>query len=145
MSFYFAFQKILEVKENDKLKAEKEFSQATRKFEEVATKLYDLLKKKETFEDNYYERIATGMSVHEIQQTNGVIAAIDRQIEQAQYYTQKAREEMHYKEKLLTEKSIELKKYEKMKEIKYNEYVEEEKQLEMKLMDEISVTQFINR
>ncbi|QOY34470.1 flagellar export protein FliJ [Anaerobacillus isosaccharinicus] len=145
MSFQFTLQKILEVRENDKLKAEKEFSQATRQFEEVATKLYELLKKKENHENDYYQRIESKIHVFEIQQSHSLLAQLQKQIDQLQYYTQKARDNMNRKQEQLVEKSIELKKYEKMKQIKYEFYVEETKRQENILMDEISVQQFINR
>lgn len=46
MSFQFSLQKILEIREDDKIKAEKEFTQATKQFEDVATKLFEQLKKR---------------------------------------------------------------------------------------------------
>lgn len=145
MSFQFTLQKILEVRENEKLKAEKEFTQATRQFEEVATKLYELLKKKENHENDYYQRIERKIHVFEIQQSHSLLAQFQKQIDQLQYYTQKARDNMNRKQEQLVEKSIELKKYEKMKQIKYEFYIEETKRQENILMDEISVQQFINR
>lgn len=145
MSFQFTLQKILEVKENEKLKAEKEFSQATRQFEEVATKLYELLKKKEDHENDYYTRMERGIHIFQIQQSHTLLAQLQRKINEVQYYTQKARDNMNRKQEVLVEKSIELKKYVKMKEIKYEHYIEEQKRLENILMDEISVQQFVNR
>ena len=145
MSFQFTLQKILEVRENEKFKAEKDFTQATKQFEEVATKLYDLLKKKENYESQYNNQVQTGIHVFQIQQSYLVLDQLQKQIDQLQYYTQQARTNMNQKEEVLVEKSIELKKYEKMKQIKYEQFLEETKRQENLLMDEISVQQFMNR
>lgn len=145
MSFQFTLQKILEVRENEKLKAEKEFTQATKQFEEVATKLYELLKKKEEYESHYNSQILTGIHVFQIQQSYSILDQLQKQIDQVQHYTQQARANMNKKEENLVEKSIELKKYEKMKQIKYGQFLEETKRQENLLMDEISVQQFVNR
>ena len=145
MSFQFTLQKILEVKESEKLKAEKEFTQATKQFEEVATKLYELLKKKEDYENHYNNQMLTGIHVFQIQQSYSILGQLQKQIDQLQYYTQQARVNMNKKEEILVEKSIELKKYEKMKQIKYEQFLEETKRQESLLMDEISVQQFMNR
>ncbi|OIJ13163.1 flagellar export protein FliJ [Anaerobacillus alkalilacustris] len=145
MSFQYTLQKVLEVRENDKLVAEKEFAIATRQFEEVATRLYELLKKKEDYENHYNNRIEAGIPIFQIQQSYSLLTRLQEQIDQLQYTTQKARENMNRKQNLLVEKSIELKKYEKMKQIKYEEYLEEEKRLENTLMDEISIQLFVKR
>jgi flagellar protein FliJ len=145
MSFHFTLQKILDVRENEKLKAEKEFTQATRQFEEVATKLYELLKKKENYENHYYQRLESGIHVFDMQQSHSLIAQLQKQIDQLQYYTQKARDHMNRKQEQLLEKSIEQKKVEKMKQMKYELYIEETQRQENILMDEISVQQFIKR
>lgn len=145
MSFQFTLQKILEVRESEKIKAEKEFVQATRQFEEVATKLYDFLKKKEEYEQDYYNRIEAGIHIFQIQQSHTLLTQLQQQIEHYQHYTQRARENMNKKEEILVERSIELKKYEKMKQIKLEEYLVEEKRLENILMDEISMQQFMKR
>ncbi|OIJ17836.1 flagellar export protein FliJ [Anaerobacillus alkalidiazotrophicus] len=145
MSFQYTLQKVLEVRENDKLVAEKEFAIATRQFEEAATRLYELLKKKEDYEKHYNNRIEAGIPIFQIQQSYSLLTRLQEQIDQLQYTTQKARENMNRKQNLLVEKSVELKKYEKMKQIKYEEYLEEEKRLENTLMDEISVQLFVKR
>ncbi len=145
MSFKFKLQKILEMSGHEQLKAQKEYTQATRQFEEVATRLYELLKKKEDYELEYKRRMGVGISVVEIQQAHIIITQLQKQIDQFQLYTQKARENMHRKQELLVDRSIELKKYEKMKQIKLDYYLEDEKRQDNLLMDEISVQQFMNR
>ncbi len=145
MSFRFKLQKILEVKEKEKLNAEKEFTQATKQFEEVARQLYELLKKKESYESDYFQRIGSKIAIFEIQQTQLLLTQLQNQIDKLQIFTQRARENMQRKQEQLLDKTIELKKYEKMKQIKFDHYIEETKRQENILMDEISIQQFSNR
>lgn len=121
MPFRFTLQKILDVKENEKIKAEKDFTEATRQFEDVATKLYHLLKKKEDYESSYYQKVEQGMVVFEIQQSHLLLEKLQRQIDQYQLFTQRARENMNRKQQFFVEKAVECKKYEKMKEIRYEQ------------------------
>jgi flagellar FliJ protein len=67
------------------------------------------------------------------------------QIDRQQNFTQKARDNMNRKQEVLVVKSIEQKKYEKMKQIKREKYIEETKHQENLLMDEISVQQFMRK
>ncbi|WNF35459.1 flagellar export protein FliJ [Bacillaceae bacterium IKA-2] len=145
MSFQFSLQKILEIREDDKIKAEKEFTQATKQFEDVATKLFEQLKKKEQYENEYYKRIETGIHIFEIQHSHTLLNQMQLQIDRQQNFTQKARDNMNRKQEVLVVKSIEQKKYEKMKQIKREKYIEETKHQENLLMDEISVQQFMRK
>lgn len=145
MSFQYKLQKILEVRDHEKQKAEKDFTDATKMFEEVATKLYEALKKKEDYEAHYSKRIEEGVPIFEIQQSQTLISTLQNQINKLQYYTQKARDNMNKKQESLVEKTIEVKKFEKMKELKYEVYIEDIKRQENMLMDEISVQQFMKR
>lgn len=145
MSFQFTLQKILEVRVNDKIKAEKEFTQATKQFEEVATKLFEQLKKKENYENEYYTRMEKGIHIFEIQHSHTLLNQMQQQINKQQLFTQKARDNMNRKQEVLVEKSIEQKKYEKMKQIKHQKYIEETNRQENLLMDEISVQQFMKK
>ncbi|PIB53998.1 flagellar export protein FliJ, partial [Pseudomonas sp. 2822-17] len=47
MSFQFSLQKVLEMKEHEKMEAQVDYQSAVGKFEVVATELYHTLKKKE--------------------------------------------------------------------------------------------------
>ena len=94
------------------------------------------------YESTYYEKVGQGMIVSEIQQSHSLLEKLQRQIDQYQLFTQRARENMNRKQEVFLEKAVECKKYEKMKELRYEEYVEDGKRQEKILMDEISVQQF---
>ncbi|WP_096189126.1 flagellar export protein FliJ [Evansella halocellulosilytica] len=145
MSFQFTLEKVLEVKEHEKSEAESKYTEAMKQFEDVATKLYHYMKEKEELEDYYNDKIQTGTSILAIQQTQQTISHLKREIDKLQYETQKARNRMNDQEQFLMFKSIDVKKYEKMKSRKYEQYIEAEKVKENKFLDEISVQQFLKR
>ncbi|UCZ51724.1 flagellar biosynthesis chaperone FliJ [Bacillus shivajii] len=143
MSFQFGLQKVLEVKEHEKSEAESKYSEAMKQFEDVATDLYHLLKKKEDLEAFYNEKIQSGTSISAIQQTQQTISHLQKEIDKLQLETQRARSRMNDQEQFLMFKSIDVKKYEKMKERKHQRYIQLEKEKESKFLDEISVQQFL--
>ncbi|WP_216827986.1 flagellar export protein FliJ [Alkalihalobacterium elongatum] len=145
MSFRYTLQKVLEIKENEKQASENEYSKATREFEDTATRLYDLLKKKEDLEAGCQQQMNEGIPVHQLQQHQTILMRLNVDIEKQQQSTNLARNLMYQKQKELVNASIELRKYEKMKELKYQEYIEEQKKLDNMRMDEISLQLYVNR
>ncbi|MGO4887780.1 flagellar export protein FliJ [Anaerobacillus sp. MEB173] len=145
MVFDYTLQKILDVKKREKNAVEGEYQEATKSFEEVATNLYNLLKKKEQLEFDYQGRLERGVMIGELQLSQSTIYLLENHINKVEVQTQQARNYMNSKKDELLEKSIELKKYEKMKELQYEQFVQHLKVEENKQMDEISTQQFINR
>ena len=68
-------------------------------------------------------------------------------LENTNYHYQKLvimkRNEMNEKQEQLTEKNIEVKKFEKMREKQFNMFALEDKAAEMREMDDISIKQFM--
>lgn len=145
MGFEYKFSKVLKVKENEKDQALAIYFEAVSNFEQVATKLYELLKKKEDLEDFQNERLNKGLPIQEIQYYQQFISNLEKAINHQQTLVINARNQMEYHRGRLVEKNVEVKKYEKIKERDFNRFIEQEKQNENKLMDEISIQQFINR
>lgn len=145
MSFQFALQKILEVKDYEKSDAELDYTKSVKVFEDVATKLYDLLKRKEELTIANEKQLEKGLTISLIQMNEKTIAYLQKEIDRLQLNTKEARKKMNEKERFLTFKAIDLKKYEKMKEIKQQQFTEDEKRVEQKFLDEISVQQFVRR
>lgn len=145
MSFQFALQKVLEVKDYEKSDAELDYTKSVKVFEDVATKLYDLLKRKEELTIANEKKLKKGLTISLIQMNEKTIAYLQKEIDRLQLNTKEARKKMNEKERFLTFKAIDLKKYEKMKEIKQQQFTEDEKRVEQKFLDEISVQQFVRR
>jgi flagellar FliJ protein len=145
MSFQYNLQKVLDVKEKEKQSKELAYADAQKRFEESATNLYQALKRKEDIEASYTEKMSTGIAVHQIQQQQNALSHLKSEIDRQTNKTNIARDGMHNKQNDLLNSAMELKKYEKMKEIKRKEYIEEEKRIETKEMDEISLQIYANR
>ena len=145
MAFHYSLQKVMEHKDREKSEAEKQYSDAIDQFETVATKLYETLKQKEDLQKRQADQLGQGLPIAEIQHHEQVLTYLQKEIDTLQWKTQRARKMMTDKERLLVSKSIDVKKYERMKDIKYEEYKEQEKQEETKFLDEISVQQFVRR
>ncbi|WP_232318146.1 flagellar export protein FliJ [Salisediminibacterium beveridgei] len=135
----------MEYKDREKNDAQKQHSEAVEQFESVATQLYEVLKQKEELIESQALKLQQGLPIAQIQQNEEILAHLQKEINALQWQTQRARKIMSDKEKLSITKSVDHKKYEKMKEIQYNQYVEDEKREELKFLDEISVQQFVRR
>ncbi|GAE24254.1 flagellar protein FliJ [Halalkalibacter wakoensis JCM 9140] len=145
MSFQFTLQKVMQVREREKNQGQAEYQKAIDQFEKVATKLYELLKKKESLEERARKQISVGTSIYELQQNQNEMMRLQQEIQLHQRETQRARDKMSMKEQDFLQKAIECKKYEKMKQLKENEFIEEEKRKEAVQMDEISIQLFAKR
>ncbi|MEK3645264.1 flagellar export protein FliJ [Aeribacillus sp. FSL M8-0235] len=139
MTYHFRYQKILDVKENEKRKSSKEYEDSVENFKKVATKLYTFLKQKEEFVKLQEEKLNKGMSVQEIKQYQQFVQNLERTIEHYQQLVIYSRNAMNEKQSILMQKHIEVKQYEKIKEKDYKKFMEIRKREEGKMMDEISI------
>jgi len=145
MSIHFRFQKIMDIKENEKEQSLAEYNQSVNDFETVANKLYESLKQKEVLEENTLLKLNSGMSVQEIRHYQQFVTNIEKTISHYQNLVLLTRNRMNEKQSKLMYQNIELKKYEKLKEKQFNEYVHHSKQLENKFMDDLSIQTFMYR
>lgn len=145
MNYHYKFEKILTIKEKEKNDASTKYNESVKKFEEVAEKLYKLLKKKEDMQNFQQVKLKEGMAVQEIRHHQQFMDNIEKLLARIQQEVVEARYRMNaYQEKLI-EKNIEVKKYEKIKEKDFDKFLDQIKEIENKNMDEISIRQFINK
>ncbi|WP_100010958.1 flagellar export protein FliJ [Lentibacillus sediminis] len=137
-----ALTKILHVRENEKKDAQMAYHQAMYVFEEIATKLYTLLKKKEKAEESYESYLHTPASLDVIKQQSAYIERLNRQIMDLQQDVLEARSHMESKQHVLKDAHIEVKKFEKIIETRKQSEAEVLKKTEKASMDEISLQQF---
>lgn len=145
MIYNYKFEKILTIKENEKSDARALYNESQKSFEQVAEKLYNLLKKKEEFIDFQQIKLSTGLSVQEIRHNQIFMDNLEKLIDECQKEVIQARQKMHFQQEILKEKNIEVSKYEKIKEKDFQKYLEVVKVAENKQMDEISMQQFLNK
>jgi flagellar protein FliJ len=145
MVFQYKFEKLLSLKTSEKDKAMADYQKALEEFEQVAEKLYEYLKKKEDLEHLQSEQLRKGLSIQEIQYQQQMITNLEKTIMHYQKLVMQARERMNYFKNKLLEKNIEVKKFEKLKENSLQHFFTIYQTFENKLMDEISIQQYMHR
>ncbi|WP_336990084.1 flagellar export protein FliJ [Bacillus infantis] len=145
MQYQYRFEKVMSIREREKDEALDSYNQSVRRFEEAAGKLYELLKKKEDLEEFQFSKLASGLPVQEIRHYQHFIHSLEKTIEPYQQVVFNARNQMNYYQDKLTEKNIEVKKYEKMKEKDIVRFAESMKLEENRQMDDISIQLYANR
>lgn len=145
MTYQFRFQKIMDIKENEKEKSLAEYNQSVNEFENVAHKLYDSLKQKEILEEATFTKLNTGMSVQEIRHNQQFVSNIEKSIAHYQKLVHLTRNRMNEKQAKLMHHNIEVKKYEKLKEKQKKDHLFGMNQLDNKLMDDLSIQSYMYR
>jgi flagellar FliJ protein len=143
VAYQFRFQKLLELKENEKDQSLSEYQKSVSEFETVAEKLYENMSKKEQLEKNKETKLKSGMSVQEMRHYQQFVTNLENTIYHYQKLVMIKRNQMNEKQNVLTEKNIEVKKFEKMREKQFKMFALEDKAAEMKEMDDISIKQFM--
>ncbi|MER1999870.1 MAG: flagellar export protein FliJ [Lysinibacillus sp.] len=138
MKYQYRFQNILTVREQEKSETEIAYKQSVKAFEDIATRLYDLLKKKEDLLEYQRQRLQIGASIDEISHYANFLGSMEKTIEDVQQKVVQARAKMNWHEEKLLEKNLEVRKYEKMKEKDFEAFKVEQNRLETILLDELS-------
>ena len=141
-AYNYRFEKVLTYREQQKTETETEYRLTIDAFKTVATELYNLLKKKEDTISEQQERMMTGFTIDGIHHYTRFIASLEKKIVEVQQKVVQARSKMTWYEEKLLERTIEVKKFEKMKENdRENHRVEMEHQEALRL-DELSTLSF---
>ncbi|WP_144550229.1 flagellar export protein FliJ [Peribacillus simplex] len=145
MIYQYKFEKMLTIKEKEKTDALAKYNAALKNFEEVAEKLYKLLKKKEELLEFQQEKLRNGLSVQEIRHHQLFMDNLEKLLSHCQQEVIEARYKMNNQRDILMERNIEVKKYEKLKENGFLKFLDVIKEAENKQMDEISIRQFLSK
>ncbi|KOS69467.1 flagellar biosynthesis chaperone [Lysinibacillus contaminans] len=138
VKYQYRFEKVLIIREQEKTETEIAYKESVRSFEEVANKLYELLKKKEKLVEFRQERLAIGSSIEEIHHYARFMDSLEKTIADVQQKVVQARAKMNWHEEKLLEKNLEVRKFEKMREKDFKAYQQEEDRVESIFLDEIS-------
>lgn len=145
MQYTYRFEKILVVREQEKNETEIAFKESIRVFEEAATKLYDLLKKKEDLIEFQQERLRVGSSIDEVSHYARFLDSMEKTIADVQQKVVQARAKMNWHEQKLLEKNLEVRKFEKMRERDFESFREEQERIEASRLDELSTIAYNKR
>lgn len=140
-----SMSKILNIRENEKQIAEVAYHLSVEIFEGNATQLYGLLKKKEKAEESYEISIKQATSIDKIKDHVNYVDSLNKQIMTMQVKVQETRSKMEKKQYQLTNAYVEVKKFEKIIEIRKKEQRLLANREEQISMDEISTQQFLRR
>ncbi|WP_226534690.1 flagellar export protein FliJ [Fictibacillus halophilus] len=142
MSFQFSMEKVLSVKQKEKESIELELGEAVQAFESIAEEIYSLLKRKEDIENLPNQQFQQRIVVNDLQNTQRFLLSMSNKIKEMQPVLQRARERMQVIQQKLLQQTIEVKKYEKLKEKQINAYEMELTLYENKQNDEFSVLRY---
>ncbi|MEO4053522.1 flagellar export protein FliJ [Solibacillus sp. CAU 1738] len=143
--YTYRFEKILTVREQEKSESEIAYKESVRAFEEIATKLYELLKKKEEIIEFQQERLKVGSSIDEISHYASFIDSMEKTIADVQNKVVQARSKMNWHEQKLLEKNLEVRKFEKMREKDFDMFKNEQNRIEAIRLDELSTIAYNKR
>ncbi len=143
--YNYRFENVLTFRELEKTETETEFKHSVEAFEVVATELYELLKKKEETLDEQQERMAAGFSIDRVHHYARFIGSLEKKIDEVQQKVVQARSKMNWYEEKLLEKTLEVRKFEKMKEKDREQYEVEMEYREAERLDELSTLKFRGR
>lgn len=136
------FTKLLDIREKDKTDAQLAYRRSVEKFEEVAEKIYQLLRKKEDAEQSYDNYLQQFIPLEKIKEQLAYIEVLNQRILALQSELQRARHDMNQKQKKLSSAHVEVKKFEKIIEIRQQSEKALQEKRDMESMDEMSIRQY---
>ncbi|GGA16152.1 flagellar export protein FliJ [Psychrobacillus lasiicapitis] len=145
VAYQYKFAKVLNIREQEKSETEIAYKESVHSFEKVATELYELLKKQEDTVDAQNDRLSSGLYIDQVHHYSKYIDGLQKRIEVVQKEVIQARTKMNWFEEKLVEKSLEVRKFEKMKEKDFEQFRQEQQRLETIQLDEISSIKFQNK
>lgn len=138
MVFRFTLEKLLSVKENEKSMMEIDYHNAYKDFEQIARVLYEFLKQKEEIEQRQLDHMSKGTAIQDILRLQSEVEILQKKINQHEVLYRYAQENAEQKKEVLLEQSIDVKRYEKLRDLEYEEFLRKNKAEEMAELDEIS-------
>jgi flagellar protein FliJ len=133
MSFQFSMEKVLSFKQKEKESIELELGEAVQAFESIA---------EEDIENLSNQQFQQRIVVNDLQNTQRFLLSMSNKIKELQPVLQRARERMQVIQQKLLQQTIEVKKYEKLKEKQIHAYEMELTLYENKQNDEFSVLRY---
>ena len=110
--------KIISVKEKEKVSLLADHSASVSAFEASATRLYELLKQSEDVKIDQEEQLKNGMKMQDVILKQAYLHGIERSLVKLQIEVGEARKNMEGTEAVLMEKQMEVEKFKKMREKK---------------------------
>ncbi|RYL92951.1 flagellar export protein FliJ [Sporolactobacillus sp. Y61] len=145
MAFDFRLARVLELADNKKKNLEAEYQTLFRRLEDMAKKLIDLLNQREKKQHVFQNQMQKGTTIDSIKGRLSDTAILDQLIAEETRQYDRLKQQMEAYQADLLEKSIEVKKYEKLRDKKWQHYLEKKKKIQLKSMDEIAASRASDR
>lgn len=139
----FPLKRILTLSESEKKQLESEYQVLYQSLEKIADELINLMNKKEKVQEKLQEKMGTSLSIDKVQQQFIYINHLDQSIQNCKEQYESARERVDYSKNLLTEKAIQVKKYEKLQDRHLKNWKETFKKRDLMKMDEAASLKFV--
>lgn len=138
MVFHFTLAKILSVKENEKNMMEIDYRNAFQNFEQIANVLYEFLKQKEEIGQRQFDRMSKGAPILDVRRLQADMEMLQLKIDHHEVLYRNAQEYAEQKKEILLEQSIDVKRFEKLRDLEHDDFLRKNKAAEMSALDEIS-------
>ena len=141
MAFTYTFQKILNMKEKEKEQVQMDYSKSVQLLQKEQQRLVSLEKNKQEMERRIMQQ-GKNISLAELKINYEYIGHLQRLIIQANESKAQAEKEVEAKQFILSERAIEHKVWEKLKDHVFERYKAETRQAEQKELDEMAVARY---
>ncbi|WP_172371467.1 flagellar export protein FliJ [Sporosarcina jiandibaonis] len=140
--FNFQFQKILDIKENEKDFAQVQMADAIKRHEAGCQKKESILSRIIRSEQTMREKQQVGMNISELRELENYIYQLQTQLMDSQRELEHLQKNVSKTQNHLQLKSQEQKIWDNLKEQKMNQHIERSKVIEQNFFDELASTRF---
>ncbi|GGE42138.1 flagellar FliJ protein [Pullulanibacillus camelliae] len=143
MAFQFRFDRMMQINESEKKLLEQQYNEIYQQLERQGKRLIALMERKENVQNQFENQKRVKMTIADVMSQTQLLSSISEHLkeEQSRYNQIRTRVE-HFHQKLL-DKSIEIKKFEKLKDVQRQQYDRIERQKENQLMDEKAAINYL--
>lgn len=141
----YRFERVMKLADHEKQNLEIEYKQLYEQFDQIAHRLIDLVDQKESIQMDIQKKMVQAMRVDQMTLKFSDINKLELLIEETRKYFLSLKERLEALQTKLQEKTIEVKKYKKLKERRQSFERKQKIRAEMKEMDEIAGRRAANR
>ncbi|BBN98657.1 flagellar export protein FliJ [Sporolactobacillus terrae] len=141
----YRFERVMKLADHEKQNLEIEYKQLYEQFDQIAHRLIDLVDQKESIQMDIQKKMVQAMRVDQMTMKFADINKLEILIEETRKYFLSLKERLEVLQTKLQEKTIEVKKYKKLKARRQSFERKQRMRDEMKKMDEIAGRRAANR
>jgi|GEM_PF-1385493 len=143
MAFQFRFDQMVQINESEKKLLEQQYNEIYQQLERQGKKLIALIEKRESVQSQFENQKRVKMTIADVVSQTQLLSSISDHLKQEQLrYNQIYTHAEHFHQQLL-DKAIEIKKFEKLKEVQQKKYERMERRKEAQLMDEKAAINYL--